>query len=155
MKDATLCYIFDRGKVLLQKKAPGKFGEGKWNAPGGKLKFAEPPHKAAVREVREETGLEVAGLKQAGALNFMEEGGKWFTVHVFVAEGFSGEPVNRGEGELQWFPVNVLPYDDMWEDDRKWMPLLLDGKRFAGHFVFSKGFKSILESEVKELEVSA
>jgi len=152
MKNATLCYIFNEGKMLLQKKSEGLFGGGRWNAPGGKLKFAESPEKAAIREVWEETGLKVSDLKNVGLLNFMEEGGKWFSVHVFIAGSFSGEPVNKGEGELKWFPAESIPYKEMWEDDSFWFPLLLEGKKFRGDFLFSKGFKEMLKHKVEELK---
>ena len=35
-----------------------------------------------------------------------------------------------------WADINALPYDQMWEDDRHWLPLLLEGKSFAGFFTF-------------------
>jgi hypothetical protein len=27
----------------------------------------------------------------------------------------------------QWFPIDAIPYDKMWPDDRFWLPLLLQG----------------------------
>jgi len=151
MKDATLCYIFNQDSVLLQKKARG-FGRGKWNAPGGKIRFAETPEKAAVREVREETGLSVKGLENMGILNFFEEGGNFFTVYVFSAKGFEGQVMNGGEGRLEWFPVNGLPFEEMWEDDKHWLPYLLQEKRFRADFLFTKGFKKILKHKVEEIK---
>ncbi|MBI4181878.1 MAG: 8-oxo-dGTP diphosphatase [Candidatus Aenigmarchaeota archaeon] len=148
MKDATLCYLFKDGKVLLQKKAEGKFGGGKWNAPGGKIKSMETPVKAAIREVAEETGLKVEKVQPAGVLQFFDEGGHVFLVHVFRSDRFSGEPRPSREGELQWFPATRLPLEEMWEDDRYWLPALLEGKPFRGSFLFTKGFKSLVKHEV-------
>jgi 8-oxo-dGTP diphosphatase len=152
MKDAILCYIFDRDRVLLQKKSRG-FGQGKWNAPGGKIKFAETPYRAAVREVREETGLLVKELENVGLLNFFEnDGGRFFSVHVFVAGSFEGRLRDGGEGKLEWFPKDKLPKDEMWEDDRFWLPYLLGKKRFRGDFLFTRGFKKMLKYRVEELK---
>ena len=54
-----ICYIInDWGEVLLQKKARG-FGVGKWNGPGGKLQAGETPEEACLREVKEETNLDI------------------------------------------------------------------------------------------------
>jgi 8-oxo-dGTP pyrophosphatase MutT (NUDIX family) len=50
---ATLCYLRNQFQVLLQRKAAGLFGEGKWNAPGGKLLEAETLEKGALREMFE------------------------------------------------------------------------------------------------------
>ena len=64
--DRVLCYIRDRGRVLLQLKADGRFGAGFWNGPGGKAAEGESPEEAAVREVREETGLTVRVVRLLG-----------------------------------------------------------------------------------------
>ena len=56
MIQATICEIIKDEKILLQYKAEGKFGEGKWNGPGGKIKPEETPLEGVIREVQEETG---------------------------------------------------------------------------------------------------
>ena len=53
---AVLCYLKRDRKFLLLLKASGKFGEGFWNAPGGKIELGETAEDAARREVKEETG---------------------------------------------------------------------------------------------------
>src|SRR3972149_6364738 len=57
--EATVCLIRQDGKLLLQKKASERFGGGKWDGPGGKLRPGESPAEGVVREVEEETGLTV------------------------------------------------------------------------------------------------
>ncbi len=152
MQDASLCYIFSNGKVLLQKKSQGKFGEGKWSAPGGKIEKGEPPEKAAVREVGEETGLKVKGLQKIGILNFVEKGGGSFLVHVFVTDKFSGTMKESKEGRLEWFDAGCVPYDEMWEDDILWFPHLLKKEKFTGAFLFAKGFKNLISHNVQKAE---
>lgn len=151
MRDATVTYLFKDGKVLLQKKAPGRFGEGKWNGPGGKIEKWEPPAISAIREVREETGLEVKNIVPAGLLIFNEEGGKEFAVHVFTTEHFEGEIKASDEGELKWFSIDRLPFEEMWEDDKIWVPSVLKKEPFKGTFLFSKGFKKLLEYRMERV----
>ena len=59
MINATICEIIHDGKLLLQRKAAGRFWEGKWNGPGGKVDPGETPMEGVLREVREETGLTI------------------------------------------------------------------------------------------------
>jgi len=136
--EATLCEIIHGGKLLLQRKSEGRFGAGKWNGPGGKVKPGETPLECVVREVREETGLTVSSLTEQGIANFYfgEKQEPDWVVHIYTTSTFSGEPKESDEGELRWFSLDEIPYDDMWEDDAHWLPMLLQGKRFTGVFVY-------------------
>lgn len=51
--------IISEGKILLEKRK-NEPGRGKWSIPGGVVNLGESPELAVVREVKEETGLEVA-----------------------------------------------------------------------------------------------
>jgi mutator protein MutT len=54
--------IFDRGKILLVERGKEPL-KGCWSLPGGVLEIGETLEQGIVREVREETGLEVEPLK--------------------------------------------------------------------------------------------
>jgi 8-oxo-dGTP diphosphatase len=97
------------------------------------------------REVFEETGLQVRALTYHGVLQFCFASPSrvdWI-VHVFSSERWIGEPHPGDEGVLRWFALDEIPYDEMWPDDRHWLPLLLEGKRFRGWFVFNEGGDTI------------
>ena len=149
--EAVLCYIRDRGRVLLQRKAEGRFGGGFWNAPGGKIIDGESPEQAAAREVQEETSLTVRDLADHGTLTFFLRGIDEPDIHVriFVAGGFEGTVEANDEGPLEWIPDDALPYDEMWEDDRLWVPHVLAGLRICASFRFSEGYGRLLEHEVR------
>jgi 8-oxo-dGTP diphosphatase len=149
--DGVVCYIRDSGRVLLQLKPEGRFGGGWWNAPGGKLMDGEPPLEAAVREVREETGLSVRDLREHGSLTFYfgDAGEPEFTVFVFSTERFEGTVAASEEGELAWFDEGALPYDNMWADDTVWLPHVLAGRRVEGMFRLSADHKRLLEHELR------
>jgi 8-oxo-dGTP diphosphatase len=149
---ATLCYLRHGSKVLLQRKAGGLFGEGRWNAPGGKMLLGELPEKAAVREMREETGLRVSGLCFQGILNFYLGESRELdqTVFLFSCKRYIGKMRRSSEGELDWFPIDGIPYREMWEDDQVWLPLLLEGKSFVGDFYFSENYKGLTSYEIRE-----
>ncbi|MFP8954992.1 8-oxo-dGTP diphosphatase [Natrialbaceae archaeon A-arb3/5] len=151
MIEATLCFPMRRAEtgepdgtepteVLLIEKRRG-LGEGWYNGPGGKLEGDETPRECAVRETREEVGLEIepAALEAAGELTFLLDGETHTVCHVFRTESFEGEPRSSSEARPEWFGVDEVPYDQMWEDDRLWLPGVLEGKIVVGEFAFEGG----------------
>ena len=145
--EATLCAILRDGQILLQRKAAGRFGEGKWNGAGGKLEPGEAPADGVIREVLEETGLRIREPRRHGVLDhfFGDRSAPAWSVHIFSATEFDGDPVGGEEGELRWFPVDEIPYGEMWEDDLHWLPLLLEGKNFDGAFYFDEDASRLLD----------
>jgi 8-oxo-dGTP diphosphatase len=148
---ATLCAIIKDNRILLQKKASGLFGEGKWNGAGGKLKPKEEPYAGVIREVMEETGLLIKKPKLHGKLDhyFGDRKIPAWSVNIFSATDFVGEPMSGEEGELRWFPIEEIPYNEMWEDDRHWLPLLIRGEDFDGEFYFTKDASKLLEYRLR------
>ena len=151
MITATICEIINDGRLLLQRKAAGRFGEGKWNGPGGKLKPGESPVDGVIREVLEETGLTIQDPVLLGNIDFYfgEKTMPDWTTYVFRVTEFTGELVSNDEGELWWFDFNDIPYDDMWEDDIHWLPYLLEGKKVIGTFWFDEGGNKLFRHELK------
>ncbi|TAN37083.1 MAG: 8-oxo-dGTP diphosphatase [Verrucomicrobia bacterium] len=132
---ATLLFVLRDSQVLLIHKKRG-LGAGKINAPGGRLENGETPLAAAIRETQEEICVTPTGVAPAGELLFQFVDG--FSIHgyVFTATGYTGEPQETGEAIPTWVAADALPYHRMWADDRVWMPLLLQGKKFTGRFLF-------------------
>jgi len=147
-----VCFILKGNEVLLLKKSKGLFGQGKWNAPGGKILPNEEPKTCAVREVFEETGLVVENIEQIGLLHFYKnsqrENSDW-TVHAFLTHQFIGVPIDGREGRLKWFKMDSLPFDEMWEDDQYWCRLALEGMRLEGWFYFSGDFEKLINHRVE------
>lgn len=134
---ATLLFIVPPGeeRVLLIRKQRG-LGAGKINAPGGRIEPGETPLQAAIREVREEVCVEARDITEHGTLSFQFVDGYSLYVHVFRAREFSGEPAPTPEAIPMWLDPSALPWDEMWADDRLWVPHLLAGRRFEGRFIF-------------------
>lgn len=151
-KFLTLILIHQHPKILLGMKKRG-FGEGKWNGFGGKVKEDETVEEAARRELQEEVGIEVDFLEKVGILDFeFKEDPDILQVHVFKADNFFGEPTESEEMRPQWWHVDDIPFDEMWPDDIHWIPLLLDGKKFIGRFLFDSS-DTIIEQELNETEM--
>lgn len=127
----TLCFIVQKGRILLIRKKRG-IGAGKINGPGGKVDPGETPAGAAVRETQEEIGVTPLAIQLRGDLRFHFADGLRLRCLIYLATGFQGEPVETPEAIPLWFALDALPYAEMWEDDARWLPLLLAGERFRG-----------------------
>lgn len=124
--------------MLLGMKKRG-FGAGRWNGFGGKLEAGETLEAAAIRECGEEVGITPSGLEELAILDFEFEGKEGILeVHVFKADSFTGEPQETEEMQPKWFNLDEIPYDQMWSDDKIWLPMFLEGKKFKGHFLFDQ-----------------
>lgn len=68
------CFVFnEQGKVLvLRRSKTAKYRPHEWDLPGGVLGLDEEPIEGVVREVKEETGLQVNDLEL-----IVDEGGEW------------------------------------------------------------------------------
>ncbi len=146
----VLTYLFDGDNVLLIEKKKG-MGTGYYNAPGGHIEIEETKVEAAIRETKEETGLEVSDLEEVGTLYFQFKDGIRMIGYVFFAHNYSGELIKECEETRPfWCKVKDLDYSMMWEDDKLWLPMAIEGKHFEGYFVFDD--KTMLDSKIVELE---
>jgi 8-oxo-dGTP diphosphatase len=132
---ATLLFVRDGGRVLLIRKKRG-LGAGKINAPGGRLEPGETPAACAIRELHEEVGVVAGPVRWGGEHRFQFEDGYSLHVDVFTTTEHSGTPVETDEAIPMWFTEDEIPFDEMWEDDRLWIPHLLAGRRFSGRYIF-------------------
>ena len=136
----TLCIVFNekKDKVLLGMKKIG-FGAGRWNGFGGKVEQGETIAQAALRELSEEADIKATEIKELGVLDFsFQEDPNLLEVHIFRVDSFTGEPKESNEMKPQWFTLDQIPFEHMWSDDVHWFPLLIQGKKFAGQFVFDR-----------------
>jgi len=106
--------VMRRGRVLLGRRR-GSHGEGYYAAPGGHIEFGESFEQAARREVREETGLEIADLKLLSVGNYVfrrEDGERHYIDVDFVCEAPAGEPQLKEREKCDgwdWYDLDDLP----------------------------------------------
>ena len=132
---ATLVFVFRDNEILLIDKKTG-LGKGKVNGPGGKIDPGETPEMGAARECREELDIRVSNLEYCGEHRFQFIDGYSIHVWVYRTRDFEGVPTESAEAAPLWTPLDRIPYDRMWEDDRYWLPMLISGQRFQTRWIF-------------------
>ena len=106
------CIFNDKGEVLLQKRTDSN----KWGFPGGAVELGETPQMAAIREVKEETGLDVEVGELIGIYTEcnMEypNGDKAQSVCIAYELKMVGGNLSCDKGEtleLRYFPLDDTP----------------------------------------------
>ena len=150
---ATLCYVKHNNHTLMvyRNKKPGDIHAGKWNGLGGKFEPGETPEECVIREVREESGLEIVDPRLHGLVMFPGfKGDDWY-VFVFTAVEYTGELIESPEGELRWVPDEELESLPLWPSDRIFFQWMREWKFFSAKFVYvgeeMKGWEACFHSQ--------
>lgn len=117
----NMCMIYDNnGNVLVQEKInPNWHG---MTYPGGHVEPGESIVGSVVREVREETGLEIREPKLCGIKQFQKLDGTRYLVFLYKTDQFSGVIQSSREGEVFWIQLKDA-------DKYQWVPDFSDMRR--------------------------
>ena len=126
MRNTTLCHIEKNGCYLMlhRIKKENDLNRDKWVGIGGGFEDKESPEQANAREVLEETGLTLTSCKYRGIVTFVSD--KWETeyMHIFTADGFTGDIIDCDEGELCWVDKQEIYSLPIWEGDKIFLKLI-------------------------------
>jgi ADP-ribose pyrophosphatase YjhB (NUDIX family) len=102
--------LVDAGKLLLVKRNIEPY-RGWWDIPGGFLEAGEHPEAGAVREMVEETGLNINPIKLLGIyMDRYGADGDHTLNFCYLAELVGGTPAPASDAlELRWFDLDDLP----------------------------------------------
>ena len=101
----VLCLIQDGNRILLQNRVK-KDWQG-YTLPGGHVEPGESFVDAVIREMKEETGLDILKPRLVGIKQFPIEDGRYIVL-LFKTESFSGQVVSSDEGEMEWVECDRL-----------------------------------------------
>jgi 8-oxo-dGTP pyrophosphatase MutT (NUDIX family) len=125
---AVAVTVLDDDRVLVAKRVARGFNAGQWALPGGKLEGGEDAIAAALRELREEAGLEIARERIAGLLDdLVTDSGFAITPVVVIAPAGARPRRNADEiASLHEVPLANLLADGVprWATTDGGRPLL-------------------------------
>lgn len=124
----TLCFVINGDDVLLMKRAPHRrVFPNKYNGLGGHIERDEDPLQGAIREIKEETGLDVRDVRLRAVHNIDAGQATGILLFVFTAVSDQREVSdNEDEGTLHWIPRDAVAELDLVEDLPEVMPRVLD-----------------------------
>ena len=139
----VLCFVLHEDKVLLLKGAPTKrIWPNKYNGLGGHVERDEDVYTAALREIHEESGLDVANVRLRGVINIDAGESVGIMLFVFLADAVTTNPQPSPEGLLEWVSLNALGDYDLVEDVEIILPWLMSaderGAIFFAHYNFDE-----------------
>ena len=141
-KEASLSIVEDveNHKFLMIRHHRG-INNGCINFPGGKKEPNETIEECVIRETFEETGITIKNPIKVGYIEFPSVD---FYVHIFKSTEFSGTiKENEAEVDAFWQNADDIPYQEMREADRDFLPEILAGKNVNRRYIYDENFHII------------
>ena len=128
----VICYIIKDNQVLMlyRNKKEHDINKNKWIGVGGHIENGEEPIDAIIREVKEETNLDIIRCEKRANIIF-HFGEHIEFMHVFVCLEFKGEiNYDCNEGELKWINISDVYSLPIWEGDVLFLKRIFDNEPF-------------------------
>ena len=106
-RKAVRCYLIKNNKVVVTQYKNGNKKEGYYDIPGGKIEDKETAEQAAIREMKEETGIKIKNLENKGNM-IIEYPNRIFDFDVFICNEYEGEPQEFKENKSEWIDIEKL-----------------------------------------------
>lgn len=106
IRKAVKCCLIEDGKIVITKYLIGN-KIGYYDIPGGKIEEGESAEEAAIREMKEETGIIVSDLKMKGIFE-VEYPNRIYIFDVFIAKRYEGKTQNFEENTSEWIEIKSL-----------------------------------------------
>ena len=110
IRKAVRTYLIKDNKVVVINYK--QRDNGYYDIPGGKIEEGETSEEASIREFKEETGITITKQHCIGH-NTIEYPERIFEFDIFIADEYSGEPLEFEENYSMW--INV---DDLYKEER-------------------------------------
>ena len=113
----NMCLIEDgKGNVVMQVRDPKRYPWSGYALPGGHIEAHEGLVESVIREVKEETGLNIKNPQLVGMKHWYTKEDERYLVFLYRTSDFEGEMHSTDEGEIKWVARKDLPNLDLAYD---------------------------------------
>ena len=137
MRLTSLAYIEKDDKYLMlhRTKKENDQSHDKWLGIGGKFEKDETPDECMIREVKEETGLDVLKYRFAGVVTFLSDIYETEYMFLFAVTRYTGQLKECSEGDLAWVRKSDIPALYIWEGDKLFLERMQQSDKFFSMMV--------------------
>ncbi len=150
----NVCFLLDkaRNEILLLKRSfePMK---AMYTGVGGKTSFNEDINASCIREVKEETGLDVCNLQLKGIIKTILDGrnSSWI-LFIYLTTSFTGQQIPCPEGELKWVKLDEVYNHKLIGFIREIMPYILNENGITEGTIWHDRNGEVLSKSIVENE---
>ena len=128
----NMCLIYDEDKILVQEKKNTGI-EGGLLFPGGHVESSESLLNSVIREMKEETGLDIVNPQPCGFKDWILDDGTRYLVLLYKTNQFSGNLKASDEGRVFWLDRKDIPNANLIWNMRELLEIF-EGDQYSEFF---------------------
>ena len=131
MNQTVMSYLEKENQYLMlyRNKKEKDINKNKYIGVGGHVEKGETPDQALIREVKEETGLDLLSFNKRG-LVYLVLNGYDEEIYIYTSLDFKGELIECNEGDLLWVDKDKVMSLPIWEGDKYFLKYLLEEDKY-------------------------
>lgn len=131
MNQTVMIYLEKENQYLMlyRNKKEKDINKNKYIGVGGHVEKGETPDQALIREVKEETGLDLLSFIKRGLVYFVLNGYEE-EMYIYTSLDFKGELIECNEGDLLWVDKDKVMSLPIWEGDKYFLKYLLEEDKY-------------------------